>query len=181
MKRRVADDDAADADRLQPRNRGQLTGAADLNVDALKRRLRLFRREFVREAPARRAGDEAQPLLPVEPIDLIDDAVDVVGKVGALRFDPTVVSERRFDLLALDQQVADRQAERGDGLHHAELRVGGEGGDFAPAMRQKPQRPRGGDAGVLLPERSGSSVARIGENLSAVRRLTRVEVGEIGL
>ena len=73
----MATDDAADADRLQPPDRRQLAGAADLDVDRLERGLGLLGREFVRERPARRAGDLAEPLLPVEPVDLVDDAVDV--------------------------------------------------------------------------------------------------------
>src|SRR5437763_878361 len=56
----------------------------DLNLDVLDDGRSLLGREFVRDRPARRTGDEAEPLLPVEPVDLIDDAVDVVVERGAL-------------------------------------------------------------------------------------------------
>ena len=41
-------------------------------------------REFVRNRPARAARHEAEPLLPVEPVHLVHDAVDVVVELGAL-------------------------------------------------------------------------------------------------
>ena len=64
VERDVGDDDAADADRLQPPDRRQLAGAADLDVDRLERGFGLLGGELVGEPPARRAGDEAEPLLP---------------------------------------------------------------------------------------------------------------------
>ena len=56
--------------------------------------LGLLGREFVREAPARRARDLAEPLLPVEPVDLVDDAVDVERQVGAGLLDRAIMGER---------------------------------------------------------------------------------------
>ena len=52
---------------------------------SLQDRRRLLGRELVRDRPARRARDEAEPLLQVEPVDLVDDAVDVVAERRALR------------------------------------------------------------------------------------------------
>jgi hypothetical protein len=78
VERDVGDGDPADEHRLQPAHRGQLAGAADLDIDGFERGLGAFGGELVRHAPARRLGDEAQPLLPVEPVDLVDDAVDVI-------------------------------------------------------------------------------------------------------
>ena len=57
VERHVGDDDAADADGLQAADRGQLAGAADLDVNGFQRRFGLFRRELVGKPPARRAGD----------------------------------------------------------------------------------------------------------------------------
>ena len=56
VERDVGDDHAADADRLQPPDRRQLAGAADLDVDRFERGLGFLGGEFVREAPARRAA-----------------------------------------------------------------------------------------------------------------------------
>ena len=52
VERDVGDDHAADADRLQPPDRGQLAGAADLDVDRFERGLGLLGGEFVRERPS---------------------------------------------------------------------------------------------------------------------------------
>ena len=71
---------AADIDRLEIGDRRQRAGAADLDEDAVQPRARLLGRELVGDRPARRAADEAQPLLPVDAVDLVDDAVDVVGQ-----------------------------------------------------------------------------------------------------
>ena len=97
MERDVGDDHAADADRLQSPDRRQLAGAADLDVDRFERGLGFLGGEFVRESPARRARDLAEPLLPVEPVDLVDDAVDVERQVGARLLDRAVMGEHLLD------------------------------------------------------------------------------------
>ena len=83
VERDVGDDHAADPDRVQPPDRGQLPGAADLDVDRFQSRLGFLGGEFVRQRPARRARHLPQPLLPVDPPDLIDDAIDIERQVGA--------------------------------------------------------------------------------------------------
>ena len=60
------------------RHRRQRAGAAHLDLDAAQHRGRLLGGEFVGDGLARRARDEAEPLLQVEPVELVDDAVDVV-------------------------------------------------------------------------------------------------------
>ena len=63
VERRVLHDDAADGDRLQPRDGGQRAGAPDLDVDGEELRRRLLGRELVRDRPARRAGAQAEARL----------------------------------------------------------------------------------------------------------------------
>ena len=84
VQRRVLHHHAADRDRLQLGNRRQRAGAPDLDFDVAQHGGRLLGRELVRDRPARTARHEAEPLLPVEPVDLVDDAVDVVVELGAL-------------------------------------------------------------------------------------------------
>ena len=79
VQRDVLHHDPANGDWLEPTDRCELAGTADLNVDRLQRGLGAFRRELVRHPPARRLGDKAQPPLPVEPVNLINYAVDVIG------------------------------------------------------------------------------------------------------
>ena len=76
-------DDAADRHRLQHRDRGQRALPADRDHDVAHHGLRLLGGEFVRDRPARRAAAHAEPALQCEVVDLVDDAVDVVGQLGA--------------------------------------------------------------------------------------------------
>ena len=87
--------DAADGHRLELGDRRQRAGAADLDGDPAHHGLGLLGRELVGDRPARRAADEAEPALLVEPVDLDDHAVDVVGQLEALRGEPGVVVEQR--------------------------------------------------------------------------------------
>ena len=66
VQRRIGDDDAADRHRIELRDRRQRAGAADVDFDAAQDGRRLFGRELVRDRPARRARDEAEPLLQVD-------------------------------------------------------------------------------------------------------------------
>ena len=83
VQRGVADRDAADEHRRQPRHRRDRPGAPDLELDVEQRGHFLLRRELVRDRPARRARDEAEPLLQRHAVDLEHDAVDVVAQRGA--------------------------------------------------------------------------------------------------
>src|SRR5207244_13389615 len=78
VQRDVLHDDAADPDRLELADRRERSGAADLDLDIAQHGHGALGREFVRDGPARRARDEAEPLLPVDAVDLVDDAVAVV-------------------------------------------------------------------------------------------------------
>ena len=92
VQRRVLHDDAADRHRQQPRHRRQRAGAADLDVDRLELGRGALGGELVRQRPARRRRAEAEPRLQVEPVDLVDDAVDVVAERRALALDQPVAA-----------------------------------------------------------------------------------------
>ena len=57
VQRRALHDDPADGDRLEHRDRGQRALAADRDRDVAQHRLRLLRREFLGDRPARRPAD----------------------------------------------------------------------------------------------------------------------------
>ncbi len=80
---RALHDDAADGNRLELCDRRQRAAPAHLNDDVVDDRLGLLRRKFMGEGPARRAAHEAQTLLEIEIVDLVDDAIDVVRQAGA--------------------------------------------------------------------------------------------------
>ena len=76
----VADRDAAHERRLEARDRRQRAGAAHLKLDAAHRGQRLFGGKLVCDGPARRTRYEAELTLQLEVVDLVHDAVDLVGK-----------------------------------------------------------------------------------------------------
>ena len=81
---RVAHHDAAHGHRLERGDRGQRAGAPDLDPDRLDHGLGLLGRELLGDRPARRAADVAEPALPVEPVDLDHDAIDLVRQLESL-------------------------------------------------------------------------------------------------
>src|ERR1700756_280625 len=97
VQRHVLHDDAADADRLELADRRERTGAADLDLDVAQHGHGALGREFMRDRPARRARHEAEPLLPVDAVDLVDDAVDIVVERGALFLDLAVEGDELLD------------------------------------------------------------------------------------
>src|SRR6516164_9352214 len=88
VQRDILHDDAADPDRLELADGRKRAGASHLDLDVAQHGHRALGRAFVGDRPARRARDEAEPLLPIDAIDLVDDAVDIVVELGALLLDP---------------------------------------------------------------------------------------------
>ena len=82
------------------------------------------------------------------------------------------------DLAAPGQRVGG-QAERGQPLDRAHLRVGERLGQRTPGVGEEAQRARGGDRGVELAQRARRGVARVGEGPRAGRLLPGVERGEV--
>ena len=150
----VGDDHAADGDRGEAGDRRERAGAADLDVDGLEPGGGALGGELVRERPARGGGAEAEAGLQIEPVDLVDDAVDVVAEGGALRLDGAVVVEHRLDAVAAAHQRVGGEAERGEAGDGGRLGVGEGRGDLAPGVGEEAQRAGGGDARVELAEAS---------------------------
>src|SRR6201999_251013 len=99
-------DDAADADRLELADGRERADAADLDLDVAQHGHGALRAKFVRDRPAWRAGNKTEPLLPVDTVDLVDDAVDVVVELGALLLDPAMECDQLLDGMAeLRQRV----------------------------------------------------------------------------
>ena len=112
------------------------------------------------------ARDEAEPLLPVEAVDLVDDAVDVVVELGAALLDVAVEGEQFLDRMADLGERIGLEAASFEPFDHAGLGVGRHLAHLAPGIGEEAERARGGDRRVLLAQRAGGGIARIGEDLA---------------
>ena len=175
VQRDVLHDDAADADRLELADRRERAGAADLDLDVAQHGHGALGREFVRDRPARRARDEAEPLLPVDAVDLVDDAVDVVVELGALLLDLAVEGDELLDgVTELGQRIG-LEAAALEPVDHAGLRLLRHRAHLAPGIGEEAERARRGDGRVLLAQRARGRIARIGEDGVAGRLLPLVQ------
>ena len=181
VQRRILHHDAADGHRLKLGDGCEEAGAADLDLDVLNDGGGFFGGEFMRDRPARRSRHEAEPLLPIEPVDFIDDAVDIVVEAGAPDFDVAVELQQFVDRAAhLGQRIGFKTAML-EPFDHAGLRVRRHGAHLAPGVSEETERPRRGDRRIELAQRAGGSVARIDVELLAGLRLLAVKVEERGL
>ena len=145
VQRDVLHDDAADADRLELADRRERAGAPDLDFDIPEHGHGALGREFVRDRPARRARHEAEALLPVDPVDLVDDAVDVVVEPGALLLDLAMKRDQLLDRVAELGQRIGLEAAALEPADHAGLGVRRHRAHLAPGVGEKAERTRGGD------------------------------------
>ena len=175
MQRDVLHDHAADADRFELADRRERAGAADLDFDIPQHGHGALGREFMRDRPARRARDEAEPFLPVDAVDLVDHAVDVVVEMRAPGLDLAMKTQQFLHRVAKPGQRIGREAAPLEPFDHAGLGIGRHRGHLAPGIGEETQRTRGGDAGVLLAQRAGRRIARIGEDRVAGRLLPFVQ------
>ena len=180
VQRRVLHDHSADSDRLELGHRRERAGAPNLDIDVFDHGRCLLGGEFVRDRPARIARHEAEPLLPVEAVNLVDDTVDVVIERPALRFDLVMEHEHGVDRVADLHQGIDLEPAGGKPLDHAGLGLSRHRAHFAPTVGEEPERPRSGDCRIELPQRARGGVARIGEDLLPSRPLPLVQREESG-
>src|SRR6202022_138553 len=122
VQRDVLHDDAADADRLQLADRREGAGAPDLDLDIPEHGHGALGRKLVRDRPARRARHEAEALLPVETVDLVDDAADVVVAPAPLLRDLAMKSDQLLDRVAQLGQRVGLEAAPLEPADHAGLR-----------------------------------------------------------
>src|SRR5205814_1469902 len=81
--RDVLHHDAADRHWLDMGDGSERAGAPDIDGDALDLALCLLGGEFVGDRPARAARHETKPVLQIQAVHLVDDAVDIVAELGA--------------------------------------------------------------------------------------------------
>src|SRR5207248_6686632 len=182
VQRHVLHDDAADTGRLELADRRKRAGAPDLDLDVAEHGHGALGREFMRDRPARRARHEAEPFLPVDPIHLVDDAVNVVVEFGALFLDLAVEGDQLLDRMTKLGQRIGLEAAALEPTDHAGLRRLRHRAHLAPGIGEKAERTRGGDGRILLPQGARRRIARIGEDRVAggLLPLVQREKGVLG-
>ena len=182
MQRGVGHHHPADGHRFKPGHRGQGAGAAHLDVDGVQYGLGLFCRKLVRQSPPRRPRDLAQPVLIIMPVDLVDDAVDVIAEVRTRSADGSIGRQQPGHVWTSPGQRVDAETHAAKGGKALHMRVGKRRARLAKRIGEEPQVARCGHLGVLLAKRSGGRVAGIGEYLAAggvLRRIQRQKVAPI--
>ena len=179
VQRRPADHDAADRDRLELGDRRQGAGTSDLDVDAVEHGLGLLGRKLVRDRPARGPADHAEPLLQVEPIDLVDHAVDVVAEPGARLGELCMGRQRTVGVGAERAVIVDLEPPSAQPVEERPIGFAGRLADLAPGIGEEAELARCCDLRVELPQRPGRRIARIGVDVEAIGRTCRVERREI--
>src|SRR5205814_487165 len=131
--------------------------------------------------PTRSSRIEPEPPLPVEAVDLVDDAVDIVSELSALVLDLFVESEQFLDRVAGTRQRIDDKAARLEPGEYARLRVLGNLAHLTVGIGEEMQRPRRGHARILLAQRAGGRISWVCEYLITSFRLPLVERQEVVL
>src|SRR5690348_4195240 len=116
----------------------------------LEHRLCTLRWEFVRDRPAWRAADEAQPFLEVEIVDLIDDTVDVVGQGGAFRRHVAMEGEQLLNAMAQLRMRIGGETPRLEMFKCVGMRLGEALAGLAPGIGKEFERPLGCDRRIEL-------------------------------
>ena len=149
---------------------------------AVDRRQRLLGREFVRRRPARRARAEAEPLLQVELVDLVDDAVDIVVEIrrASARSRGNAPGYRRPQYSRFISGLTGKpQASNASTMPICVS--AGMSAHLAPGIGKEVAAAARGDLGIELAQRARGRVARIDEGLLALGLHLRVERQEIAL
>src|SRR5690606_28991253 len=158
----VADGDAAHEYRLQARHRRDRARASHLELDVTYYRQRFLCGKFVGDRPTRSTRHKTELPLVVEPVDLVDDAVDVVAQLVATLANLPVIGETSIDALDDLPFRADLKAPQLQLIQYVAVAV------RQLAMLDQPyrihvnvQRASGSKARVELPQASCRSVPRI--------------------
>ncbi len=181
VQRRVGHNHTADGDWLQPRHRRQRASAAHLNIDAAQNGERLFRREFMRNRPARAARAKTKPGLQVEPVHLVNNTVDIVIQRGTLHADGAIMRKQPIHAVEPLHQRIDRKAPLAKNLDHAQLRIRRHVRHFPPGIGEEPELAACRHLRIKLAQRTCCRIARVHIGLLALRRHLRIERQKVAL
>ena len=139
MQRDVGYEDSTHRDRHQPAHWRQFAGSANLNIDRLQRRFRPLGRKFMGQRPTRRLGNKSEPSLPIKPINLVNDAINIIGHSGTALFDHTIMIKHGIQRIDTCQILRNRDPPLAHGHHHRRLALTRHGASDPPAMGEEVQ------------------------------------------
>ena len=113
------------------------------------------------DRPARRVGTHAEARLQRKIVHLVDDAVDVIGKIGPAFLDGVIVFQQRFKRVKALHQRIGPETPFGQQRHHFHLAAARHDAHLAPGIGEKPQRALGSDSTVELAQGTRRRIARI--------------------
>ncbi len=152
----------------------------DVRNDVLDDGLDLLGRELVGDRPARRPADHAEPLLLVESIDLDDDAVGLVREGVSILAPGLGEDDDALDVEARLAVRIDREAEGLEALQRRRLGIDLRRAAFLQELvRPGREQPVGRNSRILLAERTGPGVARIGVKRQPGLLAFSVDPGEL--
>ena len=179
VQRRHADRRAGDQHRLHHPERRHPAGPPDVDADVEQLGGDLLRRVLVRDRPARRPRRRAElvlhrPLVELDhhAVDLVLDRVPVLAEVADVG--PHLVQVRASLRCGLTGRP-----QRSRASYASDSRSGREALEHAEAVADEAQVAGRGDPRILLPQRSGRRVARVGERRLAVGDQRLVQRGEL--
>jgi hypothetical protein len=140
----------------------------------------------VRNRPTRRPGDKTKPFLQIQPVDLVDNTVDIIVELRPVFLNTVIDCEQLFHRFTALHQRIDLESPRGQLRNHAVLRVLWQCAHFPPGIGKKPKRAGRGDFRFQLAQGTGRRIARVGKHLAAIGHHPRIQrlkilVGHIDL
>src|SRR5439155_22132473 len=104
----------------------------------------------MRQGPARRPADHAEPVLQSQVVDLVDNAVDVIGQLGPVFADVMVKGERLLDPVAQPRMLVDRKPPAAKALERLLMGAREWPARLAPVIGEEFQWPARGDRRIEL-------------------------------
>ena len=123
----------------------------------------------MRNRPARRFGDKAKPLLPIEAIDLIDNAVNIIIKGCAVAVDFAVMRKEPPHIIKARHIGVHLKSPFGKCFNHRHLALARQRAHLTPRIGKKLQGPCRRDLRVKLAQRPRRRIARVHIGLFALR------------
>ena len=135
----------------------------------MQERLDLLGRELVRDGPARRPPGGAQPVAPIDSVDLEDDAVDLEVHPRPLVPDLAIEGQGLVEVAAAPGWLRQLEAPRVKALSDFALKAAQRRARLAPAVGEEAQPALRSKRRVELAQAAGGGVAGIDERLFACR------------